>query len=143
MRGVHWIAAFSLVCTLGIGASACDSSDSTGGRDSKSAFLSAVARDTRIAKVDYDAIRSDELVAAGEAICDKLARKDGTPDGLDLEQAQNAIVTRYALDRAMPKNGAEQDPRVPLRNADLRLAGAIGVAAVDHLCPDQAFNPAR
>jgi hypothetical protein len=110
-----------------------------------SAFLASVANAGpafSVSKIDYDAIKDKELVAAGDAVCARLMKVEGTANGQDLERAREEIVSRYDLGRAVPKPDAEQDPGVPLRNAGLRLASAISMAALDHLCPNQPFDSA-
>jgi hypothetical protein len=143
-KALRAVAILFLGCACTAVLNAFDSSESTDRSGESSAFLSAIASDTRASaeKIDYRAVHDDELVAAGESICGQLAKLDREVNGLDVERAEERIITRYDLARAVAKPGAEQDPGVPLRNPGLRLASAIGRAALQHLCPDQPFNPA-
>ena len=145
-RAAVVVLSMALLSTATTGAlSACDSSSSTDDEPANTtAFLKAVADDTHyLSGVDYSAVSDRDLLAAGEDVCAQLAKVDGTADGIDLENATSQLVAEYDLGRAKPKPGAEQDPGIPLRNADVRLASAIGSAALLHICPDQPFNSAR
>jgi hypothetical protein len=134
----------ALFAAAGVIVSGCESSGTTDTSSARNAaFLAAVAADHAVVKVDYSEIDAGDLVAAGQQVCADLADVEGTPDGIVFEGVTNRLVSCHDLDRATRQPGAEQDPGVPLRNADLRLASAIGNAALEHLCPDQPYNPAR
>ena len=106
-------------------------------------FLRRVAQNGSVFRVDYSAIPDRDLLDAGYEICRRLGDEPGTPDGIDLEGFTYKINEEFDFQRARPEPGAEQDPGVPLRNADLRLSGATAHAAIEVLCPDLPFNPAR
>ncbi len=144
MRRWEHVALAIALCITAALAGACESSDTTDGSSAeRNDFLMAVASDPAVFHVDYSDIADDDLVAAGRDVCTNLGKVTGTPDGLDFDDATERLVAAFDLQRAKPTPGAEQDPGVPLRNADLRLASAIGAAALEHLCPDQALTGAR
>jgi hypothetical protein len=94
--------------------------------------------------VDYSAVPADDLIAAGEDVCEQLASVDGTPDGITLEGAASRIRDRFALDRARINAGSTSpDDPAAARNADVRIAFAVADAAVRQLCPEQPFDPVR